>query len=176
MAALVEDGITTYRDEATWWPNQLQGPLDRAKEDCRWFAALAKKSQLDELWRKLAPTWEDFCATNLGCSAEFVDAVIAGVQALGEDMPVPLERAARVGRMIAEGKNQTEIGEIEGISQQRVSQITNGTLVKRINESPRIRLNLDTDYVAQTIIDRRGPGYAGDLAKAILATLEGETK
>jgi hypothetical protein len=75
--------VTVYGDPSSW-PVRLQGPLQRAVEDCGWFAHLARQLKLCASWRQVAPDWSLFCEQKLGHPAPFVDAVIAGAQALGE--------------------------------------------------------------------------------------------
>lgn len=104
------------------WPTQLRGPLERAVEDCRWFAHLARQAKLDQLWRQLAPTWGEFCEQKLGHPAEFVDAVIAGVRAIGEDAPVPMERAAAEGRRIRQAESKRLV-EVEKMSLREAAEV-----------------------------------------------------
>lgn len=116
------EGLTVYADPATMWPTQLRGPLERAVEDCRWFAHLARQAKLDQLWRQLAPTWGEFCEQKLGHPAEFVDAVIAGVRAIGEDAPVPIERAAAEGRRIRQAESKRLV-EVEQMSLRQAAEV-----------------------------------------------------
>jgi hypothetical protein len=77
--------------------------------------------------------------------------------------------AEDVRKATAPGDSYSEVGQKTGkrVSKQRVHQIVKG--LDGNTYSPRIRLHPDPTRAAETIIDRRGPGYAGDLATAILA-------
>lgn len=150
------EGLTVYADPATMWPTQLRGPLERAVEDCRWFAHLARQAKLDQLWRQLAPTWGEFCEQKLGHPAEFVDAVIAGVRAIGEDAPVPMERAAAEGRRIrqAESKRLTQ----EGLSLREaaeVLEISYETVRRDVSQESLSNEKRDTRTPAQRVDSRQ---------------------
>jgi hypothetical protein len=95
-----DPAVRVYGDLKAGLARRLNGPLDRAVEDCRWFASIAQQARLDSLWRELAPSWESFCEQYLRHLPEFVDAVIAGIKALGLLHPdrAPADRRERFAR------------------------------------------------------------------------------
>jgi hypothetical protein len=93
------DGWTTYqpaRDKLV--TDGLAGAMDAYVYDCRLFARLAREAKWQELPAKLDLTWEQFCEQRLGQPVGVVDAVVAGVEVLGEKLPVPATVAERVGK------------------------------------------------------------------------------
>jgi len=97
----VNGSWTTYEPpEHEGHTQLLSGILEGYTEDCRRFAHLARTAQLDALHHKFGLSWEDFCVTRLHTSPEVVEAIVIGVEVLGEEMPIPLEVAKRVGRKV----------------------------------------------------------------------------
>jgi hypothetical protein len=68
--------------------------------DCRLFARLAREAKLQEQFTALGLTWEEFCEQRLKHPAELVNAILVGVDVLGEDVPIPAAVAEHVGRTL----------------------------------------------------------------------------
>lgn len=100
MAGVTQDGWTTYGPpDEELLTRRIAGALESAERDCRLFAKLARDAKLDRLPDYFKVTWEQFCQDRLRKPSEEVEAMIAGVEALGEDIPLPAIVATRVGRM-----------------------------------------------------------------------------
>lgn len=146
-------------------PEALRAAVSNSEFDCRYLAKLIADVQCGEAWKRLAPTWDVFCRDFCASSPEFIDAMFDGAELLGFERPISAADAVKAGREA--GKKQREIADDIGISQQRVSQLTNDTLVKMVNPGKQVRLNNDPAKAAQTIIKARGLAYARKLAAAI---------
>lgn len=179
----MDDSLKVYADPNSW-PVQFRGPLNRAADDCRWFAHLAREMQLDQRWRGLAETWEGFCQDRLGYPAEFVDAVIVGVRALGEDAPIPIEEAVKRGRaeriaeskrlVQEEGKSLRQAAAELGVSHVAVRKdlLTNSVMTKKVNSIRQrtvLQLNDKTNATtaAQKIREKFGDQFAKELKEAL---------
>lgn len=115
--------LTVYGpDERQTHARMLGGHIQGFDEDCRRFAEVAQRFRLDRLWRELSPSWAAFCEQYLNHSQEFVDAVIAGVRALGEDVPIPIERAAAEGRRLRQAESKRLVEE-EGMSLREAAEV-----------------------------------------------------
>lgn len=100
---LVKDGWTKYDPpDHEGQAKILSGILDGFTEDCRRFARVARTAQLDNLHHKFNLTWDEFCTTRLYASSDVVEAIIIGVEVIGEEMPVPVEVAQRAGQKAME--------------------------------------------------------------------------
>jgi hypothetical protein len=90
--------------------------LETCVHDCRKFAGLARRARLDELHMKFGLSWEDFCAQQLDHPHTEVEAILLGVEALGEDIPIPAEMAKRVGyRLMKRGRPKKGQGKPDNI-------------------------------------------------------------
>jgi ParB-like chromosome segregation protein Spo0J len=95
----VDGAWTTYGPPAhETQARALAGLLAGYAEDCRRFARAARQAPLDALPRHFGLSWEDVCRTWLHATPDVVDALRCGAKVLGEDCPLPAERAARVRR------------------------------------------------------------------------------
>ena len=72
--------------------DKLSYEVRQFAEDCRGFAQAARNAQLQDLPAKFGLTWDEFCVQQLHQSDEFVEAIILGVQVLGEEFPYPGRR------------------------------------------------------------------------------------
>ena len=96
-----DDGWTTFSPpDEELLTRRIAGALESAEHDCRLFAKLARDAQLDRLPDYFKVTWEQFCQERLRKPSREVEAMIAGVEALGEDIPVPQSVALRVGNAV----------------------------------------------------------------------------
>ncbi len=95
------DGWIVYappvEDQQTDW---LAGALEAAVHDCRLFGRLAREAQLEGLPQKLKLSWDAFCEQRLHQPPEVVQAILAGLEMIGDAVPVPQEVAERVGRVV----------------------------------------------------------------------------
>jgi hypothetical protein len=112
MGTRVNDGWTVYEPPRhKTYANLLHGILDGFTEDCRRFARTAREARLDELHQQFGLTWDIFCQKHLGYAPPVVQAILVGVDVLGEEMPIPAELARRVGeRYLAEATGSTPKG------------------------------------------------------------------
>lgn len=195
----MDEALKVYADP-TGWPERFRGPLEGAVEDCRWFAHLARQFQLEERWQQLAETWEGFCQDKLGYPAEFVAAVIAGVQALGEQAPIPIQKAADEGRRVRAEKAEEvkavrrdepeltvrEIAEKCGIPKSTAHDyLSEKNLIKRNSDkrtasqmvsARQVYLPAQASIAARKIIAKLGDEFAGELAMEILKLVKEEAE
>jgi len=98
MAQVSKDGWTTYGPpEEQILAGQIAAAVEAAVHDCRLFARLARKARLEDLPSRLGLTWEQFCKEQLRQPSEVVEAIVRGVEILGEEIPIPAKVAARLG-------------------------------------------------------------------------------
>ena len=73
----------------------------------RYLSSFCDRLQSDDLWKKVAPTWDGFCRKAFGHPGYYVDMIRAGVALLdkGDDSPIPLEDATKAA--IAKLANET---------------------------------------------------------------------
>src|SRR5215471_4271824 len=76
----------------------LEEPLKSIEQDCRAFAKVARDLKLGYLWERMGLSWSEFCKRWLTHPPEFVEAVIAGVEAIGEEFPIPVKHALILGK------------------------------------------------------------------------------
>lgn len=103
------DGTVVTRDGewTTYGPPEhelliarVAGSAQGFVEDCRHFARTARDVKLDELYRQFDLTWEEFCVRWLHQPAAVVDAILVGVDVIGEEIPIPAETARRIGSRV----------------------------------------------------------------------------
>lgn len=95
------DGWTVYGpppDEVL--TNRVAVALEGFVHDCRLFARVAREAKLKELPEALHLSWEEFCQQRLKHSPSVVEAILAGLDVIGEELPVPAHVAERVGRAL----------------------------------------------------------------------------
>lgn len=93
-----EDGWTYYGPpEHEKFAGILAAAVAAFVQDCRDFAHVARAVKLDQVYERFGVTWEEFCIQQLRQPADVVEAIIVGVEVLGEQIPVPAETAKRVG-------------------------------------------------------------------------------
>jgi hypothetical protein len=181
----MDDSIKVYADQNSW-PVRFRGPLDGAVQDCRWFAHLAREFQLEKRWRGLAQTWEGFCQDKLGYPSEFVEAVIAGVRALGEEAPIPIEEAAKVGRaeriaaskrlVQEEGKSLREAAKELGVHHDTVREdlrVSEVSAYAQKSDTPRkeSRISIFAGTSPATAAQRIHATFGGEFAAALKQAL-----
>jgi hypothetical protein len=92
------DGWTTYEPPPEKiLAGQIAAALDAAVHDCRLFARLARQARMADLPSRLGLTWEQFCEERLRHPVPVVEAIVRGVEILGEEVPIPAAVAERIG-------------------------------------------------------------------------------
>src|SRR4030095_3867262 len=95
---MAEVGWTTYGPpEEKLATGHIAAAIEAAIHDCRLFARLAREARLQDLPARFGLTWEQFCQDQLGQPHDVVEAIVKGVEILGEEIPIPAEVAKRVG-------------------------------------------------------------------------------
>jgi hypothetical protein len=101
MGGTVTDGWTMYEPpQHEEQARRLAGIIEGYTEDCRRFAKTAREAKLSELHTTFHLSWEEFCVTRLRNPPEVVDAIMIGVEVLGEEMPIRADVAVRIGQRI----------------------------------------------------------------------------
>jgi len=173
-------------DEAQWLYKVLYGGFGRVASDLVQFRAFAEAAveRIPKITYPVYPGYwrekEGVLWTSIEDVYAFADRWTGGVFSFAEffhdlaQAKTPQqfkgkcdETRAKVLELRTEGQKQTVIGEKVGLTQGRVSQIINDTLIKTINPSPQVRLSKDTARVATAIVKARGADYASALAAAI---------
>jgi len=76
--------------------SMLAVAVDHCADVCRDLAHAAHLAHLRELPQQFGLTWDTFCEQRLHHTAAFVEAMLTGVDALGDDVPLPEEVAVRL--------------------------------------------------------------------------------
>jgi len=90
---------------------RLWNPSRDIEKDCRVFCSNLRdwlevgKGGIPH-WRRLAKTWEGFCATHIQKSPDFIDALMVGYELLDKDKAIPV----RVALEAAKSRSRPELG------------------------------------------------------------------
>jgi hypothetical protein len=141
-------GWITYEapEHETLTPKLLY-EVQQCADDCRGFARMARVAQLQDLPAKFGLTWEAFCEQRLHQSHDFVEAILIGVETLGESVPIPAVVALKMGRQVL--KQRARI--------QQAAQATTGETLpaKRPDKSAICTLNSLNHRANQNGVSRR---------------------
>src|SRR4029453_10343615 len=88
--------------------HRLSHEMGQCAEDCREFAKIARTAQIQDMPAKFGLTWEEFCEQRLHQSPDFVEAILIGLETLGEAVPIPAAVALKMGRQVLKSRARVQ--------------------------------------------------------------------